>query len=148
MAGEGGARPLRIYARPNFVGALEIDRRLSGKPAMRQAADIIGQPLTLAVLERLERRADDLLWRTFGRIDAACEVGVDEARMEPHDLNASFGEFDAKAVGQPAFLIRVVHRASESVKSCFVRIASPPLTALDDKINEHFAAAGMASKSP
>ena len=67
---------------------------------MHLAGDLIGQDLAIPTLERVERRPNDFLGRTFRRVDIARKVGVDEARMQPDDLGALLGKFDAQAVGQ------------------------------------------------
>ena len=67
---------------------------------MHLTGDLIGQDLTISTLQGVERRPHDSLRRTLGGLDIARKVGVDETRMEPYDLRALFGKFEAKTVGQ------------------------------------------------
>jgi len=67
---------------------------------MHLARNLIGQDLTFPAFEGIKRRPHDFLGRTLRSVDIACKVGIDEACMQPDDLGALLGKFDAKAIGE------------------------------------------------
>src|SRR5277367_5407606 len=78
---------LSAHARTKFVGAMEVDRRIGREAAMHHPADFVRQHLAFAAFERVERRAHNVRGRALGRINATGKICVDEAGVQPHDLN-------------------------------------------------------------